>query len=71
MKLFLISQDWNSNYDTFDAAVVAAPDEETARRMYPGSDPSHEWCAPEHVQVEHIGETTRDQGVILGSYNAG
>jgi hypothetical protein len=35
MKLYLISQDENADYDAFDSAVVCAPDEETARRMDP------------------------------------
>lgn len=35
MKLWLISQDVNDGYDTFDSAVVAAPDEESARQIGP------------------------------------
>ena len=35
MKLWLISQSENSNYDTFDSAVVAAETEEEARHTYP------------------------------------
>lgn len=35
MKLFLISQTQNNDYDTCDSAVVAAPDEETARSTTP------------------------------------
>lgn len=31
MKLFLISQTQNNDYDTYDSAVVTAPDEETAK----------------------------------------
>ena len=30
MKLFLITQEHNKGYDSYDSAVVAAPDEETA-----------------------------------------
>lgn len=35
MKLWLISQDVNNNWDTFDSAVVAAESEEEARNTYP------------------------------------
>lgn len=35
MKLFRISQTVNDNYDTYDSAIVAASDEESARRMSP------------------------------------
>jgi hypothetical protein len=35
MKLWLISQEENNGYDTFDSAVVAAATEEAARRVVP------------------------------------
>lgn len=35
MKLWLISQSVNNNWDTFDSAVVAAETEEEARMTYP------------------------------------
>ena len=38
MKLFLISQNVNRGYDTYDSAVVAATDEEAARRIHPGDE---------------------------------
>ncbi|MFA6125419.1 hypothetical protein [Sphingomonas sp.] len=41
MKLFLISQNQNYDYDTYDSAVVAAPDEETARLMNPRNGMTH------------------------------
>jgi len=34
-KIYLISQNENNNYDTYDSAVVIAPDEETARKINP------------------------------------
>jgi hypothetical protein len=35
MKLWHISQDQCNDYDTYSDAVVAAPDEETARTIHP------------------------------------
>lgn len=35
MKLWLISQDVNNNWDTYDSAVVAAETEDEARNIYP------------------------------------
>lgn len=35
MNLYLISQSVNDDYDTYSDAVVAASDEETARRTHP------------------------------------
>jgi hypothetical protein len=35
MNLYLVSQEENTGYDTYDSFVVAAPDEETARDTSP------------------------------------
>ena len=35
MNLYLLTQNDNRSYDTFDACVVAAPDEATARTLHP------------------------------------
>lgn len=43
MYLWLISQNVNNTYDTYDSAVVCAPDEETARNMNPGLDEPMDW----------------------------
>ena len=82
MKLFLISQDQNNGYDTYDSAVVAAPDEETARYMDPSSgEPMDRWTAwgdtwcdgHQYVSVRYIGEAADGvaQGVVCASFNAG
>lgn len=66
MNLYLISQSENNKYDTYDSAVVAAPDEETARNMNPWDGnpmtaedwnyPYSSWCsAPDKVSVEYLG----------------
>lgn len=72
MKLYLISQDRNSGYDTYDSAVVAAEDEDTARNISPTGQrwaeelmmtremwegSYHGWCSrPEDVEVKYLGE---------------
>lgn len=40
MKLWLISQEENTGYDTYDSAVVAADNEAGARLIHPDG---HEW----------------------------
>jgi hypothetical protein len=71
MNLYLISQDVNTGYDTYDSAVVAAPSEEDARLIHPNgkrfdeiekeSEPYlkniyiTEWCKSEKVTVKLIG----------------
>jgi len=41
MKLYLISQDRISGYDTYDSAVVAAKDEADARTIHPSRFVTH------------------------------
>lgn len=79
MKLWLISQDENSGYDTFDSAVVAAETEDAARVTMPSECEEFgkaysAWCsAADKVKVELIGEATPETkpGVIVASFNAG
>jgi hypothetical protein len=79
MKLYMISQTKNNNYDTFDSAVVSAPDAETARTMHPESQFQYfeclnthsTWCLPEDVDVMYLGETDLEQQIICASFNAG
>lgn len=78
MKLFLIYQEQNSGYDTYDSAVVVAPDEETARRMCPDGGGSNgynpwTWTAPEYVSVNYLGEAAEGlpEGFVCKSYNGG
>ena len=71
MNLYRISQDLVSGFDTYDSAVVAATDEDAARRIHPYNECGVEvtdldwgkisiyddsWCGgPEYVMVERIG----------------
>lgn len=84
MNLYLISQNKNNRYDTYDSAVVAAPDESTARNMNPvtGDQMMEErWACPyngwapsiEFVSVKYLGQAAHgiEQGVICASFNAG
>lgn len=75
MNLYLISQDENGWYDTYDSAVVAAETVEAAQRMEPakGSFCNGSWTTPENVTVSFIGVAADGtcSGVILASFNAG
>jgi hypothetical protein len=87
MNIYYIWQDKNTDYDTFDSAVVAAKTEALARLMHPSgtcewkngwfSSPPHNiedrsWVTPDLVNVEKIGEsTTAEARIICASFNAG
>lgn len=82
MNLYLISQTIQKGWDTYDSAVVAAPDEETARRIHPSgekmlpTEPSQygSWAHdPADVQAVLLGESKPaiEQGVVLASFIAG
>ena len=78
MKLWLITQDENRGYDTYDGAVVAAESEEAARLILPSEyggwkDAFSDWASsPDKVVAVLIGEAAPDveAGVILASFNA-
>lgn len=78
-KLYLISQDVNRKYDTFDPAVVCAESEGEARLIRPdgetwGGKYLHEWVeSPEDVKVAYLGiaDDSVEIGTVLGSFNAG
>jgi hypothetical protein len=79
MNLYLIWQDVNVGYDTYDSAVVYAETEDEARQVNVGNE--YSWTPyPECVQVQLIGiadksvlEMTdyRDNRIIVASFNAG
>ena len=86
MKLWLLRQDVNTKYDTYDSAVVAAETLEEARLIHPEGpqkpfyDPAYElsrrlkaWAPRSKVKVTLIGTAIdgTPTGVILASYNAG
>lgn len=82
MNLYLLSQDVNDDYDTYDSVVVAAPSEAEARFIHPApykknwnglGEEYDTWCHAADVRVTLIGVALESQeaGVILASFNAG
>ena len=70
MNLYLISQNVNNDYDTFDSAIVCADTEDDARMIHPKENDEYDpikswdgecgeiwdsWCAAKDVQVKIIG----------------
>lgn len=84
LKLFLLTQNKNSGYDTYDSCIVAASTPEEAVKMQPDggtiddvSDGYKEyywsWANPEDIVCKFIGDAAVDFecGVVLASFNAG
>lgn len=86
MNIYRISQDVNNEYETYDSAIVTAPDVEYARNMYPGCgrkvnwenagrEVSRSWAdCPGDVKVEYLGiadVTFEKPSVLLASFNPG
>ncbi len=83
MNLYLISQNKNNGYDTYDSAVVCAETKEKARMIHPyrknkwdGTEETHigEWCSAKHVKAKLIGKAHPEiemGSVICASFNAG
>lgn len=83
MNLYLITQDVNNDWDTYDAAVVAAETSEDAITIHPTGNPytPEEWDQdfinwaqrPDQVTAKFIGVASEGtlRGVVLASFNAG
>jgi hypothetical protein len=85
MNLYLLTQDENTGYDTYDSMVVAAESESAAAIIHPSSyisygdgewrwsDDSGSWATkPENVTCKLIGKAEPGiKGVVLTSFNAG
>ena len=57
MKIYLISQSHNHDYETFDSAIVIAENEDQAKHIHPGGlrwilDCWHDW----YIKDEHSKE---------------
>ena len=76
MNLYLISQNVNNNYDTYNSAVVAAESVDAARLIHPsgidGDTEIHDWCCEEDIMVKLIGIAEEGvSGVVCASFNSG
>jgi len=80
MKLYLLSQTENSDYDTFDSCVVCAENEQDAKSIMPNGHPFERseiygtWAySIDGITCKEIGTANSDQvrGVIISSFNAG
>lgn len=84
MKLWLIEQHINNDYDTYDSAVVAAVDEEAARDTHPYAAKTtreteiegklySSWAPFDKVRATYLGEALAGMpsGGVLASFNAG
>ncbi len=52
MNLYLITQTQNGGYDTYDSAVVCAPDEDAARHMHPSGCQEEGYDRPQKLWWE-------------------
>ena len=79
LKLYHISQDKRTGWDTYSDAVVSAPDENFAKTMHPEWPEipisNEDWCDhPNEVKAVLIGEadkTITEPKVICASFHAG
>jgi len=80
MNIYLISQEVNRYYDTYDAAIVAAKDKKSARQLNPatGKPMTEEdwsmglWCSGVgQVTVKYLGKAKQGtkQSLLLSSFN--
>lgn len=84
-KIFLVKQDYNDDYDTYDSFVIACDDADQAKNTNPyGVVFKHNlewdydfvgstWVHPDNVSVELVGITDlySENTIICSSFNAG
>jgi hypothetical protein len=79
MKLYLLKQTDNDDWDTYDSCLVCAENEEDARTIAPNGKVFKEnetlgiWAkSAESITCEEIGEANdkQERGVIIASFNA-
>ena len=73
MKLWLVTRRDNTEWDTYDSAVVAASTRKKAKAIEPEDGDKHGWWRPEDANAEYLGEAKQGtkSGVICASFNAG
>jgi hypothetical protein len=75
MNIYLITQNVNTGWDTYDAMVVVAKDEKIAKELTI-EDRSHDtltWTKFEYLQCTLLGEAVKgsEEKIVFQSYNAG
>lgn len=80
MNIYLIEQNQNDDYDTYDSAIVTAETEDKAKITHPDGRPDwdgketnySDWCDSKYVTVTLVGKSdVKTSGVLLASFNAG
>jgi len=80
LYIYLLQQDDNTSYDTYDSCVVVSDSEDNARLIRPSTYQTWEnnwndWAnSPESVTVTYLGEADESlklNEVICSSFNAG
>jgi hypothetical protein len=75
-KLYMIWQEVNNGWDTYNSAIVCADNEEEARNVEVGTTRDGEfadWANVKDVQVKYIGiaDVTIKKGTVHISFKAG
>jgi hypothetical protein len=77
VNLYLLEQEENGDYDTFDSIVVCAKSAEEARKIHPRGNwffKHSEWCSsPSAVVCTLLGKADKSvvPGIVHTSYRAG
>lgn len=82
-KIYLVKQNVNDNYDTYDSFVIVCDNANQARNINPDGVLYHDsiedwrfkssWCMPNEVKIQLIGVTDlyNENTIIIKSFNAG
>lgn len=72
MNIYKVSQNENTDYDTYDSFVCYAATLHQARSMSPDGNRAT-WCSPDKTEAVYLGSNkyVTEAIIILTSFNAG
>jgi hypothetical protein len=82
LHIFLLNQNTNNKYDTYESAVVIAKNEEEARLIHPDGNiftfkrewDMRSWVSPDQVKVQLVGvagHNWQEGDVVIANYHSG
>lgn len=75
MNIYLVTQDVNNEWDTFDAMVVIAKNQDSAKTLtikYTENEPDT-WAELQHLKADLLGKAEKgiEEKIVFQSYIAG
>lgn len=75
MNIYLVTQNFNNTYDTFDSMIIIAKDDEKAKdiSILDRKDDPDTWATRNHLKADLLGKAVKgsEEKIVFQSFNAG